>query len=270
MGLFNGNDTTPNATSTMPGKIVLAGDLGGTSSAPTVPNKQAADATLTALAAYNTNGILTQTAADTFAGRTLTGTASQITVTNGDGVSGGPTLSVPSPFAIKAGNSTGIIAKVSGTIFDSFTDTTVGGAEADIYTNTIPASVLNTNGDKLTAVYSGNFVTVGTELTQLKVYFDATGVSNLWDSTALAPATGTTSWRVNVEIIRVSATVVRYTVSLNTSGATGYVYCTSGELTGLTLSGTNILRIRGTSSGVGSGAGDIIGKMAFVRWESAA
>src|SRR5262249_55229161 len=51
------------------------------------------DATLNALAAYNTNGLLTQTAADTFAGRTLTGVGG-VTVTNGNGVSGNPTLGI--------------------------------------------------------------------------------------------------------------------------------------------------------------------------------
>lgn len=162
---------------------------------------------------------------------------------------------------------TSLWSKVGGYISDTFTDSTVGGAEADIYTYTTPANSIARNGDKFIASYGGNFVTVGTELTQLKVYFGGTAI---WDSTGVAPATGTTSWRVYVEIIRVSSTVVRYTVSLNTTGASGFVYAKSGELTGLTLSNTNVLKITGTSSGVGSGSGDIVGKMGSVAWFGAA
>jgi hypothetical protein len=62
--------------------------------------KQPVDATLTALAGFNTNGLLTQTAADTFTGRTITGTANQITVTDGNGVAGNPTLSLPADVQI--------------------------------------------------------------------------------------------------------------------------------------------------------------------------
>ena len=57
-------------------------------------NKQPLDSTLTSLAAYNTNGVLTQTAPDTFVGRTLTAGSTKLSIANGDGVAGNPTLDV--------------------------------------------------------------------------------------------------------------------------------------------------------------------------------
>lgn len=76
--------------------------------------KQPLDATLTSLAAFNTNGLIAQTAADTFAGRTLTGPAAGITVTNGNGVSGNPTLALANDLAAVEGlASNGIAARTA-------------------------------------------------------------------------------------------------------------------------------------------------------------
>ena len=156
---------------------------------------------------------------------------------------------------------------LGGVLFDSYADVSVGGAEADIYSYTLAANTFNGNGDKVLASFSGNFVTVGTETVDIKVYFAGTLI---WDSAGVVPASGTNSWRVGVELIRVSSTIVRYSVFLTTTGGTTFTYAAVGELTGLTLSGTNILKITGLSSGVGSGSGDIVGKMAYAEFKPAA
>ena len=50
---------------------------------------------LAALEGLSTTGVAVRTAADAWTTRTITGTTNQVTVTNGDGVSGNPTLSLP-------------------------------------------------------------------------------------------------------------------------------------------------------------------------------
>lgn len=100
--MFVGSDQAPGVVYALLSQLA---DLSGVSNKPTARTNlgvaigtdvQAFDTGLAALAAYNTNGLLTQTANNTFTGRVVTGTANQITVTNGDGVAGNPTLSFPS------------------------------------------------------------------------------------------------------------------------------------------------------------------------------
>ena len=87
-------------------------------------NVEAWDADLDALAALAGTGIIVRTGAATYAQRTLTGTANQITVTNGDGVAGDPTISLPSAVTISGAMTAGSFVGGTG----SFTTLSASGA----------------------------------------------------------------------------------------------------------------------------------------------
>jgi hypothetical protein len=71
-------------------RLLTATDLSGLSG-----TYQPLDSDLTAIAALATTGLIARTGSGTAAIRTITGTANRLTATNGDGVSGNPTLTIP-------------------------------------------------------------------------------------------------------------------------------------------------------------------------------
>jgi len=68
---------------------------------------QAFDADLSAIAALSSTGLAVRTASNTWAQRSIAGTSNEITATNGDGVSGNPTLSLPSALTFTGKTVTG-------------------------------------------------------------------------------------------------------------------------------------------------------------------
>jgi hypothetical protein len=76
------------------------GFVDATSSIQTqLDNKQALDAGLTALAVFNTNGIIVQTADNVYAGRTLQAPTEGLTITNPAGTAGNPTFALANDLA---------------------------------------------------------------------------------------------------------------------------------------------------------------------------
>jgi len=145
---------------------------GVTSSLQTQLNgKQAANGTISALSAYNTNGFLVQTAANTFVGRSIVGTVNRLVVTNEDGVSGNPTLNIstallPSP----VGGDAGKFLKAGGGNISSWSAL----APSDI-TSALGYMPLNNSGETITA---GTFIFSGAAVLRTMDPVSLTDVAN--------------------------------------------------------------------------------------------
>lgn len=156
-------------------------------------------------------------------------------------------------------NAGGAIPSQIITHFNHYTDVSnVGTGETDLYSDIIAGNTLGFNGDKLQLSYSGitpNNVHNGT----LKVYFGGTLISTLTSNIS-----NFIGWEISGLIIRVSSSVVRCSIrtTLNTGSVSSMIYT---EVTGLDLTGDNILKITGQSD---SASNDITAKLGTVAWVS--
>lgn len=226
------NLTQRNTLNFIGGGVTAADDSGNSRTNVTL------DATLNALAAYNTNGILTQTAADTFTGRTITGTTGNITVTDGDGVSGNPTVNVGTNIYTRSDSSvlnalatgvsgTGILAQ-NGASFNNRTLTGTGNR----------LTITNGTGS------SGNpTFDVGTDVYTISS-------SNTLNS--LASTTGTGFMSQNGAIITdrtLTGTANRITITNGTGAGGNPVFDVGSQV--YTISSSNVLNDLATSTSTG-------------------
>lgn len=191
----------------------LAWNAGGTAlENATSSTLQPLSATLTALASYNTNGLITQTSTSTFAGRTLTGTANKVTVTNGNGVSGNPTLTLPDAVTLVTPTVSGLSTHGGNIVSDTDSTDDLGTTSVrwrklwvdDVQaTTTLSADGLITGGSvalasgaTITAFLdddsmSANSATAGATQQSIKAYVDTLISTNggNWKASALVATT---------------------------------------------------------------------------------
>lgn len=150
-----GSGTAAVRTITAPAAGISIADGNGVSGNPTL--SLAND--LSAVEGLSGSGMAVRTATDTWTTRTITGTAGQVTVSNGDGVSGNPTLALPATITQATTFSAGLTASTftsQGAISPSNTTVTWtagAGSPESVVTAPVGSLYSRTDGAAGTCLY---------------------------------------------------------------------------------------------------------------------
>ena len=165
------------------------------------------------------------------------------------------------------------IAKTPISLFNLYANistTSTGGSFDDLQSVTIAAGQLASNGDRLVARWVGQGVAHATATRQVRLLFGGTTVL---DTTAYVTnvTDSVPSWVWDTEVVRVSSSVVRVSVSganpaYSALSALPFAAGTYTEVTGLTLANTQVLKITAAATGAGAASGDITGRSLTVSY----
>lgn len=180
---------------------------------------QPLDTDLTNIAALTAAGLLVRTSGTTWAHRTITGTAGQITVTNGDGVAGNPTITLPATITQATTFSSLLTSQAGVAVGGALTGATTGAFSGNVTVGGTLTGMTNVTG-------TGNLV-LATSPTLVTPTLGVASASSLALSGALTGAT-TGAFSSNVTVGgTLGVTGISTLATTNVTGTLGLVGATT-------------------------------------------
>lgn len=159
---------------------------------------------------------------------------------------------------VVAGGALSTLASVGGVLNTGTTQVgNTAGTETDLYSFSVPASTLLTNGNALHLDCGGTFAGTANVDKRIRVKFGAT---TLYDSGTLA-ITSASAWKIQADVLRTGAATQKGSVGFQSSSsvlAASAGYATAAE----TLSGAVTIKV----TGQGTGASDVVGEWCKLSW----
>lgn len=130
-----------------------------------------------------------------------------------------------------------------------------GTSVTDIYSTTVPASTLSSNGSRLSFEAAGTFNDAAATV-NLQLLFAGNSIGG----TGAIALTGTSNWTIRGKIWRTSSTAARMYVSINVGSTTAKIFESIAVMGSLDFTISNILKLTAQATGSG-GSDDITGQM---------